>query len=270
MYQSRWGFPSGITNSQAVPWTGGPGAADGQLAFVDGGVVELAEQDQVVQVGGAAGGPVDEVVGFQVVGLVAAGELAHPVVADHQGAAEGAGDEAAGAAEGEDSAVAVEDGAEEGVVAGELAGGGGFDAADALEVAGRIRGACSGRCSDVPAGTFPVLVSWSAWTWTTTRVRSSPERSSGAVSGEDAGDVEERVGGGVRRGGVGLGSVRCVPVSGLGGVPYWSLAALMAASRMAASSFGEAEAEVDGAVLTGGPGEPAFAFLLSRVPAAVR
>ena len=39
---------------------------------MDGGVVELAEQDQVVQVGGAAVGPVDEVVGFQVVGLVAA------------------------------------------------------------------------------------------------------------------------------------------------------------------------------------------------------
>jgi len=38
---------------------------------------------------------------------------------------------------------------------------------------------------DVPAGTFPVAVAGlrsSAETWTTTRVRSSPERSSGVVS----------------------------------------------------------------------------------------
>ena len=77
-------------------------------------------------------------------GLVAAGELAHPVVADHQGSAEGTGDEAAGAAEGEDPAVTVEEGAEEVAVAGELAGGVGFDPADALEVAGRIRGGVLG------------------------------------------------------------------------------------------------------------------------------
>ena len=72
-------------------------------------------------------------VGFEVSGLVASGVLAD-AVPDHQGAALSAADEPAGAAEGEGFAVG-DDGGEQGVVAGEALGGGGFDGALAVEVA---------------------------------------------------------------------------------------------------------------------------------------
>jgi hypothetical protein len=76
------------------------GVGDRDAAFVDGGVVELTEQDQILQIGRTAGRPGLNVVGFEVSGLAAAGVLAD-AVSDHQGAALGAADEAAGAAEGE-------------------------------------------------------------------------------------------------------------------------------------------------------------------------
>jgi len=96
-------------------------------------VVELAEQDQILQVRRPAGRPGLDVVGFQMAGLVAAGVLAG-AVSDHQGAALGAADEAAGAAEGEGFTVG-DDRGEEWVVAGEALGGGGFEGSLAGEVA---------------------------------------------------------------------------------------------------------------------------------------
>jgi len=117
---------------------GGLGArVDGDASFVDGGVVELAEQDQVVQVGGAALGPGQYVVGLEVAALVAGGELAD-AVADHQCSALGSGDEASGSAEGEYFAGAVDHGCDQVGVAGEAAGCFGFDSAESLDVAGRV------------------------------------------------------------------------------------------------------------------------------------
>ena len=185
----------------------GRGAADGHLAFVDGCVVELAEQDQVVQVGGSAVGPVDQMMGFQVVALVAAGELAPSVVADHQGSAEGAGDQASGAAEGEDAAVGVEDGAEQVAVAGELAGGLGFDPADALEMAGRVDGGWVGGLFGVVGRSRGNVVVGAGELVGVDLDDDEGPVFAGAVFGggvhEDAGDVEDRVGGRVRRGRVG-------------------------------------------------------------------
>jgi hypothetical protein len=45
------------------------------------------QQDQILQVGAAALDPGDQVMGFQVPGLVAARVLAQAVVPDHQGPA---------------------------------------------------------------------------------------------------------------------------------------------------------------------------------------
>ena len=154
MYQSRWGFPSGITNSQ-VPGVDGVAGVRRMVIWPSWTAVWWNWQSRI-RLSRSVGPPSAQWmrwwafrwwVWWQPVNWQRA------VVADDQGAAEGAGDEAAGAAEGEDAAVAVEDRAEEVGVAGELAGGVGFDPADALEVAGRIRGV-----ADVPAGTSVRLV----------------------------------------------------------------------------------------------------------------
>ena len=84
-------------------------------------MVVAAEQDGVVEVGGAAVGPVVDVVGVAPARWsVAAGEGA-AAVAQHEGASERAGDEAALSADVEDLAGAAEDGGEDGGVAGEAA-----------------------------------------------------------------------------------------------------------------------------------------------------
>ncbi len=128
-------------------------------------------------------------------------------------------------------------------------------------------GSCTGWWSDVPAGTLSsVLVSWSAWTWTTTRDRSSPERSSGvvftktrAMSRIASADVY-----------AGVVSVVSGDASTCGGVPYWSLAALRAASRIAASSVGRRRRMSTVPFSRVVQVSPRLRSCLIRVPAAVR
>ena len=87
---------------------------DGPVAVVEVSVVVAAEQDGVVEAGGAAVGPVPDVVGVAPAGWsVAAGERA-AAVAQHQGAAQRPGDEAALSADVEDLAGAAEDGGQDG------------------------------------------------------------------------------------------------------------------------------------------------------------
>ena len=101
----------------------------GVEADLPGGVVEdavvfAAEQDEVVEVGGAAVGPVDDVVGVAHDRWAgAAGEGAVSVAGD-QGAPQGGGDQSVGAADVEDLAVGAEADRDELGVAGQAADGG--------------------------------------------------------------------------------------------------------------------------------------------------
>lgn len=101
---------------------------DGDAAFMDSGVVALAQQHQVAQVGGAACVPGDNVVDLQVSGPVAAREGA-VTVAYGQGTSLCAGAEASGAAHCEGFAVEAGDHGVDLGVAGESARGLGFHAA---------------------------------------------------------------------------------------------------------------------------------------------
>jgi hypothetical protein len=92
------------------------------VAFVDAGVVVLAEEDEVVGVGGPPVDPVDEVVSFEVAPPGAAGELAG-AIADHEGAAETAVDEAVASSEVQRCSVLAEDRDADAGVATEAAGG---------------------------------------------------------------------------------------------------------------------------------------------------
>ena len=69
-------------------------AAGGEAVFVEGVVVDGAEQCEVGEVGGAAVGPVGEVVGLEAVGAFAAGEGADAAVAEFERFALLGGDEA--------------------------------------------------------------------------------------------------------------------------------------------------------------------------------
>src|SRR6266545_7732227 len=101
------------------------GDADGPVLVVCGVVVSGAEEDGVVQVGGAAVGPVPQMVGVAPAGgQVAAGEGAARIP-QGQGAAQRGGDGALGAAEVQGLAGPAEDGGDDFGVAGESAHGGG-------------------------------------------------------------------------------------------------------------------------------------------------
>lgn len=83
-----------------------------------------AQQHQVVEAGGSAVGPVEDVVGVAGDGeAVAAGEGA-VLVAQDEGEPDRGGDQAAGATDVEDLALAAEDGGDDLGVAGQAAYGG--------------------------------------------------------------------------------------------------------------------------------------------------
>ena len=92
---------------------------------VDEAVVVAAEQDHVVQAGGAAVGPVLEVVGVAHQGWAGAVGEGAVLVAGDQGSPDGGGDQAVDAADVEDLGVGAEDGGDQVGVAGEPAYGGG-------------------------------------------------------------------------------------------------------------------------------------------------
>ena len=148
---------------------------DGDAAFMHGGVMPLAQQDQIVEIGTGTGNPWDHVMGLQVPGLMTARVLAHRVP-DHQCPALRLADQTAGTAQGKHVSVFVDNRAQQRAVTGMSLCRSGLDRADAINVAGRLSRLGG---ADVPAGTSRRR--FSADTCTTTRVRSSPERSSGAV-----------------------------------------------------------------------------------------
>ena len=223
--------------------------------------------------------------GFEVAGLVAAGELAAGLVADDQGAPLGAADQAVGAAEGEDVALVVEDGGVEVGVAGEFAGGVGFDAADALDVAGRVRSSVRGgggrrggrrsRGNVVSRGIGGGLVGGEL-----VGVDLDDDQGpvfAGAVFGgggqEGAGDVEHGVGERVGGDGVGVfggaavirgaGAVGAsVPDARGGGCAVLVFGGGEGGEEEGGFFGGEAETDVDGAVVAGGPGQAAVALLV--------
>ena len=98
--------------------------ADLPGGVVDDAVVLAAEQDEVVQAGRAAVGPVDDVVGVAHHGWAGAAGEGAVVVAGDQGAPQGRGDESCGAADVEDLAVGAEADRDEVGVAGQAAYGG--------------------------------------------------------------------------------------------------------------------------------------------------
>ena len=87
-------------------------------------MVFAAEQDEVVEGGLAAVGPVDDVVGVAHHGWAGAAGEGAVVVAGDQGAPQGRGDESCGAGDVEDLAVVAEADGDEVGVAGEAADGG--------------------------------------------------------------------------------------------------------------------------------------------------
>jgi hypothetical protein len=108
-----------------VDVSGGVGGLEGgvgeEFGVPVGGVEEVvvaaAEEDEVGELGGAAGLPGLDVVAFApVVGAVAAGEAA-VAVAHHEGVVEGGGDGAGGGAVVQDGGAAVAEDAVEGGVA---------------------------------------------------------------------------------------------------------------------------------------------------------
>ena len=103
---------------------------------VNGCVMEPAEQDQVVQVGGSAGRPRDHVVGIEMPGLSAAG-VSTAVVPDGQCPSLRFGDEAAGAAHVQHLPLGAGDCAEQGAVAGQPGRGGRLNRPDPGDVADR-------------------------------------------------------------------------------------------------------------------------------------
>src|SRR6266498_3038113 len=112
------------------------GDADGPVLVVCGVVVAGAEQDGVEQVGGAAVGPVQQMVDVAPAGgQVAAGEGA-ALIAEDQGAAQRGGDGALGAAEVQGLAGPAEDGGDDFGVAGESAHGGGGQVVAGVQGAG--------------------------------------------------------------------------------------------------------------------------------------
>src|SRR6266545_307155 len=112
------------------------GDADGPVLVVCGVVVSGAEEDGVVQVGGAAVGPVPQMVGVAPAGgQVAAGEGAARIPQD-QGAAQRGGDGALRAAEVQGLAGPAEDGGDDFGVAGESAHGGGGQVLAGVQGAG--------------------------------------------------------------------------------------------------------------------------------------
>src|SRR5256884_2105140 len=99
-----------------------------------------AHQDGVGLVGGAAVGPVTQVVGAGPAGGTCAARPAAGAVAGHQGPAQGRRDQAPGAAQGEGIAALVDhDGGEAGV-AGQAAGGLGVDGGAPVQVGGGAAG----------------------------------------------------------------------------------------------------------------------------------
>jgi hypothetical protein len=93
--------------------------SDADTTFVDGGVMPLTKQDQILQVRATAKDPRDHMMGFQMSGLVAAGVLTHPI-ADEQRPALRLADQSTSPAQGQHLAVLVDKGAEQRVVAGQF------------------------------------------------------------------------------------------------------------------------------------------------------
>ena len=110
---------------------------DGHPALMDGGVMPLAQQDQIIQIGDAAISPGHTMVGLQMPGLVAAGKPAHRV-ADHQRPPQRPGHQPPGAAERQHLAMLSHDRTQHVAVADKPAGRLRLDWPHPVNVAGRI------------------------------------------------------------------------------------------------------------------------------------
>src|SRR6476620_369707 len=114
-----------------VGWRDEPGDAvaglDGPLFFVDQVVMVGTKECSVVCAGGAAVGPVGDVVGFAPGGGDGAAGEGAALVAGGDGFADVGREDAAGAADVEDSAGGAEEDGDEVCVAGDFAAGGGGD-----------------------------------------------------------------------------------------------------------------------------------------------
>ncbi len=181
--------------------------------------------------------------------------------------------------------MAVEDGAEEVAVAGEPASGLGFDAAESLDVAGRFPGGCGRQ-------------GWRGGLWR--RRRSRGNVSDGFDHGADlvaaelvephvdddqrailartvlgsgpqepSRDIEDRIGRGVSRRGVGISvgpGSRLGSGLGCGPSRWWAAELVLGGGdrrqQHGGFLFRQSEAQVDGAVLALGPGQAAVALLV--------
>jgi hypothetical protein len=124
--------------------------ADLPGGVVDDAVVFAAEQDEVVEGGFAAVGPVDDVVGVAHDWWSGAAGEGAVMVAGHEGSPQGWGDESGGASDVEDLAIGAEADGDEVGVAGQAAYGGDREAqsvvgADLRPVTSDQARAC-GRC----------------------------------------------------------------------------------------------------------------------------
>ena len=97
--------------------------ADFPGGVVDDAVVAAAQQDEIVEVGGAAVGPVSDVVGVGPAGGVGAAGVGAALVAGGQGFALVDGDQSAAASDVQGFGSAIQDHGDEVAVAGEAAYG---------------------------------------------------------------------------------------------------------------------------------------------------
>jgi hypothetical protein len=134
---------------------------DGDPALMHHGVMPLAQQDQIIQVGTATHNPRHDMMNLQVPGLMAAGISAH-LVSDHQCSALRLTHQTSGAAQRQNLAVLVDDRAEQRTVTGMPWRGSGFNRTDSSYVTH-----CSGwrRSRGIVSGGFRngfCCPSWSA------------------------------------------------------------------------------------------------------------
>jgi hypothetical protein len=143
----------------------------------------LTEQDQIVQIGAAAHNPGHHMMRLEMPGLMAAGIAAHRVP-NHQRTALRLADQTPRAAQGQRLAMFVDKGTEQPIVAGKLLGGGRLNRTDTFNVTHRLRRLSRSR-SNVRRSRGNVRricgQVFRGHACTTTRVRSSPDRSSGPV-----------------------------------------------------------------------------------------
>src|SRR6478735_9316803 len=139
--------PAGCPGGVEVGWWDEPGDAgphlDGPVFFVDHVVVMGAEQGSVVGSGGAAAGPVGDVVGLAPGGGDGALREGAALVPGGDGLADVGREDAGGASDVQDLALAAEDDRDDVGVAGDFADGAGGDGAGEHQRARLLQRPCA-------------------------------------------------------------------------------------------------------------------------------